>query len=355
MSLDAAVELVALGLAAWAAWLSLPRPPEHDGERLFKVILATLIRGEVEAAGGDRDDWARRLAPVPFHPAWRRPERLILDPDPEAIPAPAREGERALVEALARLPDPAARWRHAVEAGREVLMDDPAFLGLDPEAVLGPGADWDAVAARAGAVRAALARKLAHVVFVGLDLPGREAMAEALDRPFPDLGELARFPAPDPAAPDPEAAVALAEALLAELPDPAARLAILAPGERAFSAVVALHAHDLLRDRTLALVSLGGPLRAGPRGDWLAARFRHEELEPELMRTIAYLSAVAVDPGDPLAGGPEAWEAQRFVEPPLPPTGRRAIEAVDLGPLALDSLDPGDIALALALLLAWRL
>ena len=57
MSAEIVVEVAAAGLAMWAAWLTIPRPPDLDWERLFKVALATVIRGDVEAAGADVDEW----------------------------------------------------------------------------------------------------------------------------------------------------------------------------------------------------------------------------------------------------------------------------------------------------------
>ena len=53
------------GVVALAAgWLMWPRPPSLDGERWFKITLATLLLGEVDAAGEDQDVWANQLRRV---------------------------------------------------------------------------------------------------------------------------------------------------------------------------------------------------------------------------------------------------------------------------------------------------
>ena len=130
MTLETLAELAALGLAAWAALRSVPQPARLDWERLLKVSLSTVLMGDTEAAGGDRAAWeARVTAQVPYHPAARALADKLLRPDPAALPSPALEGERALVEALARCPDAAARWRRMFiedRIARDFLLSDPA-------------------------------------------------------------------------------------------------------------------------------------------------------------------------------------------------------------------------------------
>jgi hypothetical protein len=48
---------LALGLAAVAGWLHLPRTPDLDAERWFKTMLATVLRGAIEGGGGDVEAW----------------------------------------------------------------------------------------------------------------------------------------------------------------------------------------------------------------------------------------------------------------------------------------------------------
>ena len=133
MSTPVLIELLALSLAIWAAWLSIPRPPALDWERLFKISLATVVRGEVEEEDGSATDWEARLKQeVPYHPAARDLERWLAQPDPDEIRTPALDGERALVAALSLLTDAGSRYRYAMcgEArGLDALMGDPAWLG----------------------------------------------------------------------------------------------------------------------------------------------------------------------------------------------------------------------------------
>ena len=71
MTGQTAAEIAVLALALGAAWLSIRKPSPLDWERLWKSVLATIIRGEVERAGGDQAVWWSRLRGVPFHPVGR--------------------------------------------------------------------------------------------------------------------------------------------------------------------------------------------------------------------------------------------------------------------------------------------
>lgn len=314
MSVETIVEIAALGLLGWGVYKTMPRVPERDWERLFKLLLATLIRGEVE-------------------------ERLLSADAGRKATANARaEWESQLVS---QVPYPAEA------RPLDVLMSDPAMeVGEDPTAVLGPEATWDAIAGWQPAVGEGIARRLGHVVFVGLGLSAGDAMAAAVEADIVDLTELSGRVGRPPALMDrSEAGLALAEAILEQLPERSQRLVILAAGEHAFAILVALRSSEALRDRALAVVTLGGVLASEERDAWLAAQFTHERMDPELARTIAYVHVIDADT-DPAA--------QRLVEPPLPPSGRRSIEIVDLGPLPLGGADPARLARALWVLLAFR-
>ena len=121
--------LVAVLLAA-AIHMSLPRPPALDWELHFKITLLGLLRGEIEAAGDVAQDWLEvGRSRVWYHPAGRDLDRKLVDPESYEIPVPAREGERALVEALSRL-EPEARLEQTFGGGSdEILYEDPDFLG----------------------------------------------------------------------------------------------------------------------------------------------------------------------------------------------------------------------------------
>lgn len=345
MSLVSAVELLALGLAVWAALQSIPQPVSLDWERLFKVALSTVLRGEVEAAGGDRQAWEAAVrGRVLYHPAaGPRPEEKLVRPDPGALPVPPLPGERALTGALAALSDPEARFTRmylADAVADEALFSHPAELGpaYDP-ALLAAGLDWDALAAGAEPARDALRRRLASVIWV--DIGGGLARAAAAG-----LGARAaevELPREDEAA---------AAALLALVPHPADRLVLVAAGEAAPGLLRALLAGPLLRDRLAAVVVVGGALGTDETRAWLAENFQHDRLDPELNRTIPYAVLVEVDPDAPLA---RPWEHQRLPIPDPSPSGRQAIEVLELGPLALGSLPEAAVARALAVVLAFRL
>ena len=103
MTGQTAAEIAVLALALGAAWLSIRKPTPLDWERLWKSVLATIIRGEVERAGGDQAVWWSRLRGVPFHPVGRDAGAKLNRADPADVGIPALEGERALVERLGRL------------------------------------------------------------------------------------------------------------------------------------------------------------------------------------------------------------------------------------------------------------
>lgn len=353
------VELAAFGLAIWATLLSIPRPPRLAWERLFKVGLSVLLAGETERELGEgaaaRKAWEERVRRgVPWSPLARLAVEKLTDPRPELLPVPALEGERALVEALARLPDPAARYRHLYaedERAMDELLGDPAQLGQDhdPAGLLGPGAGWDEVAAWSEALQAVLARRLADVVFVLDGLPAD--LARELGAAVPGLRTLV-LPAPpdDPTGPD--AVEALFQPVEAALTQDSDRVVLVASGASARRGLAALVEGGGLRDRCLAFLSLGGELQTAAARPWMAEHFDNEQLDTELKRSVPYFSVVEVDPARPLE---RDWAEQRFPVPPPLPSGRAAVEVVDLGPLHLAALPPRVLARGLLLLLALRL
>lgn len=340
------VELAALGVAVWAAAKSVPRPPARDWERLFKVALATVIRGEVEAAGGDVAAWRGRVVGrVLYHPgAGTRPELKLLDPASVKLPVPPLELERGLTEALAKLPDPAARFRRmyvddpAVEAA---LLEHPEALGdaYDPGRGLGPKLDWDAVAAWTPPLQEALARRLEAVVLVdlGADLGGRLAAA------VPGLRHATVSPDD----------TALASTLLAQAPAASDRLALLVRGPAVRPTLRALESSMVLRDRVVAVLAIGAPLQATEQDQaWMAEHFRHDRMDPELNHAVPYAAVLDVAPdGSDLS----SWAGMRFPVPPEVKSGRHAIDAIDLGPLVLRELPPDAVARAIGVTLAFYL
>ncbi len=340
MSLELTVELVALVLALVAACLSMRSAPDLDWERLLKVALSTVTRGEVESAGGEQAQWwARIRGVVPYHPAGRQPEAKLESPDPEQVAVPALEGERALVARLEVLQTPAERWQAMYEgdATQEALLSDPALLGpaYDPAGVLAPDVGWGEVAAWTDTLQDALARRMTEVVVlvVGTDLAS--PMAQAVPH--------ARVKAVVPASGE-----ILAAAFLDALPGPADRAVIFAGGTDVLSVLQALHHESALRDRVLAVLSLGGVLT----GDWIEKNFTHAGMDTELNRATAYMDIVDVQPDAPLA---QPWAAQCFPQPPTPSSGWTPIERVGLGPLPLVLQEPVLLARALWVLLAFRL
>lgn len=343
--LTLAVAALTLGLALVTGWLHLPRVPELDGERWFKLMLATLLRGSVEAKDGDVAAWERSVVRfVPYHPAGRWPERKIEDP--VLAPGPSAPGERPLVEALAALPR-GRRWEHLYDTdpvGIEARLADPLDLGPAYDLARVVGADWDALAAwGAGdpAFGTALRRRLPlrWVLVRGsatpLDLVGalRDELEDAIEVPWDaDRGLDAGV-------------AAVVAAMKGATPDPADRLVLVGEAEGALLVLKALRGEPMLRDRVLGVVAVGGLLAGRPEEgsfgepavrDWMEAHFGHDALDTEMMRATPYASVLWLDrSADPpgIVGLPLAL--QRF-PPPRGEPGASSVETVDLGPLPTD-------------------
>ena len=320
MSVELVVELLAAGLAVWAVLLSMPKPPSLDWERLFKVSLATRLRGELEAADKGRNDWMVLLEElVPYHPAGRNPEEKIHTPDASTLPTPALPGERALTEALATLPDRQARWERMYvnnDQTRDALMSDPDELGSDYSIrnFFGSEADWAGIATWSEGVRSGLSRKLEHIVVVGVGgslgdemtdlsgLRGRTCTVEALPELLPEI-----------------------------LPNASDRMILFLEGSAALPMVQLLHSDPGLRDRVLMVISVGADLCSSEESAaWMASHFTHAEMDTELNRRTAYASVQVMSPPGSTS---QKWAGQRWPVPPDSETGRAPIAPIDMGPV----------------------
>jgi hypothetical protein len=336
MNVQSVVEVSALVLAVGAAVLSVRPAPSLDWEQLWKLILATVIRGDVEAGGGDQSIWWDRLSVVPYHPVGRDAGSKLVTASIDEVAVPALEGERALVERLAALQTPAERWESMYRSdahAQESLMQNPMDLGAayDPSAALAPGMSWDSVAHWSAPVQAAIARRLGDVVVavIGRDVtPMMEAVPHASVVAVQD------------ASPD---------GLLGLLSQPHQRLVLVVEGDAAFELIQVLHGAPSLRDRVLMVLSLGGRFGGEDRSCWMDAHFQHLQFDTELNRRTLYAAMSDMDSGDI----PQA--IQHFTAPPVPPSGWAPIEAVDLGPIPLSRQDPALFSRALWVFLCFCL
>ncbi len=349
---DALLWVAAAALAGAAVWLTLPRPVALDWELYFKLAMASALRGEVEAAGGSVEDWVSRCrARLWYHPGGRELGLKLRDPAGYSPPVPALPGERALLEALARsAPERRAGWLLSEGFSDERLYGDPSELGeaYDLERVLGPGAGWEALAGGTAAFIEALRRRNAHNIWVvvgggGLAAGLAEALAELLG-----AAHSAHISGGDPEV--------LARALDGLLEAGADRLVLIVLGGAAGALLRCLHAEPRLRDRTRMVLGVGAAL--GPERSWLAEHFDHEQMDTEISRALPYAHLGFVLPGAAVFGEPGLPLVDTaFHAPPVPPSGRAAIEILALGPLIGPSADfpPSLLARSLAVTATARL
>lgn len=332
MSLHTAVELAVLALALGAGWLSLRRPEALDWERLWKTILATVIRGDVERLGGDQAQWWERLRTVPFHPAGRDAAAKLNRADLGEIPVPSLEGERLLVERLAGIETVQKRWEAMYRedaAAKASLLGNPDELGpsYDPSACLAPGIGWSNVAVWDAHIQAAIARRLTGTVVVVFGTRG-PALTEALP-----LGTVVMLDQADEAA------------VMACVPESHQRVVLIAEGDRVHRMMQLLHSSPVLRDRVLAVFAIDAAFEE----QWMQQHFHHEPFDTELNRRTPYLAITNGSSGD------AAIKEQRFPIPPDHPSGWSPIESIDLGVVPLDQHDPELLARALWVLVSFCL
>ncbi len=349
------VELGVILLAGWATWLSIPRAPGLDWQRLFKVAISVGIWAELEsevAAGGHCDGapveqrWRSALQTViPFHPAGRDWRTKLEDPTGVALPVPALPGEQALVEALAGLSTVEERWSrlfgasaHAVDSTVAEALGDPRELGAvyDPTRLLGPEADWEGVSAWSDATRAGLLRRLSHVVVVEVGLPEGMSVCASV----PGLRSHAV------AAVDTSAATSW----LATLEQPSDRLVLVLRGEHLVDALEQMASSPALVDRVVAILVVGGVAAPTPEARaHLQALISSEALLPELQRQTPIAAIDDISPDHLLESGMAPLDL------PADEPERTGVQWLDLGPLPVDNVPAIPLSRALALLLAFLL
>ena len=226
MTIDGAMSLVALGLAAYAGWKILPRPLVLPWDELFRVALDASVAGTAPST---------------------------------------------------------------------------ADSSIDPRT--GLGFDWAGFASWAPEARAAIARRLGSIVWVtvGTDL----ALPDAIDARGVRLEGLE--------------GEGLLDRLSAELPEPHQRLVFVVGRGETLALLRVLHAQEVLRDHTRAVVLVDPDLEAAEA--WIAEHFQHDALDTELNIPITYV-VVRASPGPDLPARP------------VPRSGARALDVVNLSPVA---------------------
>jgi len=344
---------VATAVSVAIGWLTWPRAPDLDGERLFKVVLATLLRGRIEAEDGDVEAWcAAVIAEVPYHPAGRFPEHKVTGLGLVGLPA-LIDGEAALIEKLGALPDLESRWRWLYdedEVGLAARLDDPIELGpqYDPKRWLSAQTGWDSLADWGAGQSEDFPHTLARqhdAIWVLVQGRTEEPVLDALEAMLPrtvrvgwsDLGT-----------------DELESALAEQMDDPRARF-VLVGAEAGIQVLLRLLVGRApLRDQTDAVLSISGvisgdpgepgPLGEAALGEWMQAHFSHHELDTEMTRKTPYFSLEWLDrTEDPPAGRGRLLGSGRFPEPRLDSMTQEYVQIVDLGVL-YEGADPERVA-----------
>lgn len=348
VSLVLAGLLLIVGTAA--AWSHVARPPDLDGERWFKMLLASLQRGRSERQGHDAEAWAEQVVlTVPYHPAGRSPEAKVGSPETWRSAFPLMEGEEALVEQLAGLATIEERWHHLYVASEEAMsarLSDPAELGphYDLGRWVGQANGWDRVAdwgAGSGELGEALLTRLGArwVLVSGRTDQAPPTLLEALAS---ELGEHAV----ERVGVDDVGAVGDA------LENQGERVIWVGEDTGALACLRLLADRPALRDQTDAVVALSAPLKGvdddgspfarAKWSDWMARWFGHAELDTDCVRRTPYMALQWLDlnEGVPGVAGLPLSEA-RFPRPKQGPI--EMVEAVDLGPLLVSNPPPVDL------------
>jgi len=182
----------------------------------------------------------------------------------------------------------------------------------DPVRRLGMGCTWDAVAEWRPEVEAAIARKMTGTSVVWFE------------EPVVDLGPVVRLPPPAEAH----------DRLDALLERPSARVVLVA-STQGQALLELLHELPGLRDRVRMVLLVG----AAPDAEWVARELRHETFHLELAHAVPYCT-LRTAPGQVLR------------TPDAPPTGRIAIDVVDLGRVEAEDLGRPALTRALRVVIA---
>lgn len=329
-----------------------PSPPDLDGERWFKSVLATLLRGAVEDSGGTVQVWEERVhREVLFHPAGRFPAEKVLIGSQFRPPLPLVEGEQALLERFDVLATPKQRWRWMFweeELGQAARLMDPVELGesYSPQRWIGAGFDWDGVAGAGvefGACRQRLRSEgIRWVIFTDTSLhPVCQEWSASLKE---ELGESALLLHWD------ENAVHLPD-FLTQINDwiqaPSDRFVCLGIGRGVPLLLRTLAEDPALRDRVYAVVSIGGALRgtgehelwgSASFNSWLEHHYDYVSLDTEMARETPYFSIGLSDMEHPNLGfAGLGLDEMIFPELPAERAPVEGVSPISLGCLPMQS------------------
>lgn len=351
------VELVVVFIFGWAAWLSIPRPPQLDWERLLKVAISVGVWADLESEQAEKGalseieaEWRQVLrTAVPYHPAGRDWRKKLSDPAAYTPPIPAISGERGLLESLSALETMHERWErlfgtraHELDPAVADALGDPRELGdaYDPRRLFGPEADWAAVAAWSEPLRAGLTRRLQRVVLMEIGLSSHVS-------PSAELPDVRRYVCASVADGPVEGWVQICES-------PSDRLVVVVHGAQLKDWLEQMAQSPALVDRVLAVVVAEGvPARSAAERDAIEAILCSEALLPELQRRTPI---AVVDNIDIEIEADQRWSTGMApIELPDWQASRLGVQWVDLGPLPVQNVPSRALSRAIAVLVGFLL
>jgi len=346
------IALFACFIAVCTAVLMRSSPPELQGELWFKSILATLIRGWVDDAGGAAEVWEQTVhKEILYHPAGRLAAQKVVNGSTFQPPLPLLEGEQALQERFDTLPNSQSRWRWMFwdeELGQSARLRDPQELGEAylPQRWMGTGFDWDAIADAAVDFRPQRNRLRSEgvrwVIFTDSTL--HPVCAQWCLTLKQELGGDALLLDWDPSTVEIKD---LLTTINGWIQTPSDRFVCLGLGRGVPLLLQSLAEDPALRDRVYAVISVGGAIQGSGSHklwgreavqEWVSNRYDYVSLDTEMARETPYFSLGLWDPEE-AAFGFAGLGLDEMVFPELPKE-RAPVEGVcpiSLGCLPVES------------------
>jgi hypothetical protein len=283
MTIDLWIEIAIVCLIFWAVWKSIPKNPDLNWKYFHSLVVATLIRGELETVNAASEDWLKEIKIlVSFHPDFAGVNDIFI----ENNETPEQKWQE---------------WFHDDDVIEKHLMDDPEILGANfkPSALI----TWQDLAEQNDVINQTLLRKFAHAIIVGQSSRAKE-FADLLNIPlYSDVLDI--------------------DKLSDAWKEKKQRFIFVGQDDECQEMLVFMHEFPAVRDRVLSMIFVDGKFDT----EWLNSHFTHEKMDAEANHAIPYILWSYIDPASIVP-----W--QTIPKPPEPTSNWYSIEIIDLGPFS---------------------